>query len=173
MKTEKGFVLLLICFVGSALSIETKQVTKRVLFRFTSFLWLDKVTCGSLIKLKHVVTKFRLHSHEIPYGQGSRQQSVTAFPKPDDANSYWIVRGTKVIPTYCKSHSSCLGTTVSARLAYRKKTENSIATQSNSQMAPQSLSHFPSFQKPRSRFCNNPVDEDRRLGQRFWKRCRV
>jgi len=33
------------------------------------------VTCGSTIKLMHVATGYRLHSHEIPYGgQGSGQQ---------------------------------------------------------------------------------------------------
>ncbi|KAL9996690.1 putative Mir domain superfamily protein [Helianthus debilis subsp. tardiflorus] len=40
----------------------------------------------------HERTKFRLHSHNVPYGSGSGQQSVTSFPNVDDANSYWIVR---------------------------------------------------------------------------------
>uniref|UniRef100_A0A5B6YT24 Putative phospholipase SGR2 isoform X2 n=1 Tax=Davidia involucrata TaxID=16924 RepID=A0A5B6YT24_DAVIN len=40
----------------------------------------------------HEKTKFRLHSHEVPYGSGSGQQSVTSFPNVDDSNSYWIVR---------------------------------------------------------------------------------
>eukprot|EP00698_Gefionella_okellyi_P005959 TRINITY_DN15390_c0_g1_i1.p1 TRINITY_DN15390_c0_g1~~TRINITY_DN15390_c0_g1_i1.p1 ORF type:complete len:214 (-),score=8.17 TRINITY_DN15390_c0_g1_i1:27-668(-) len=53
----------------------------------------DRVTCGSVIKLTHKSTGFKLHSHEIPYGTGSKQQSVTGFPGSDDANSYWIVRG--------------------------------------------------------------------------------
>uniref|UniRef100_A0A7N0TCS5 MIR domain-containing protein n=1 Tax=Kalanchoe fedtschenkoi TaxID=63787 RepID=A0A7N0TCS5_KALFE len=52
----------------------------------------SRVTYGSVIKLKHEKTKFRLHSHEVPYGSGSGQQSVTGFPNVDDANSYWIVR---------------------------------------------------------------------------------
>ncbi|RVW36915.1 Stromal cell-derived factor 2-like protein [Vitis vinifera] len=30
--------------------------------------------------------------HDVPYGSGSGQQSVTAFPNVDDSNSYWIVR---------------------------------------------------------------------------------
>lgn len=38
------------------------------------------VTCGSIIKLKHKNTKTRLHSHEVTYGTGSGQQSVTGFP---------------------------------------------------------------------------------------------
>eukprot|EP00246_Nothoceros_aenigmaticus_P018030 TRINITY_DN9273_c0_g1_i1.p1 TRINITY_DN9273_c0_g1~~TRINITY_DN9273_c0_g1_i1.p1 ORF type:complete len:227 (-),score=32.70 TRINITY_DN9273_c0_g1_i1:261-941(-) len=50
-----------------------------------------EVTHGSVIKLMHDKTKFRLHSHEVPYGSGSGQQSVTGFPGVEDSNSYWIV----------------------------------------------------------------------------------
>ncbi|CAO2163231.1 unnamed protein product, partial [Urochloa humidicola] len=53
-----------------------------------------EVTYGSVIKLMHEKTKHRLHSHDVPYGSGSGQQSVTGFPEGDDANSYWIVRPT-------------------------------------------------------------------------------
>ncbi|XP_071723472.1 stromal cell-derived factor 2-like protein isoform X2 [Rutidosis leptorrhynchoides] len=52
------------------------------------------VTYGSVLKLMHEKTKFRLHSHDVPYGSGSGQQSVTGYPNVDDANSYWIVRPT-------------------------------------------------------------------------------
>ncbi|KEH35902.1 stromal cell-derived factor-like protein [Medicago truncatula] len=48
-----------------------------------------QITYGSVIKLMHEKTKFRLHSHDVPYGSGSGQQSVTGFPSVDDANSYW------------------------------------------------------------------------------------
>lgn len=51
------------------------------------------VTYGSVIKLMHVATGHRLHSHDIPYGTGSGQQSVTAFHMSGDANSYWLVKG--------------------------------------------------------------------------------
>ncbi|KAK4756563.1 hypothetical protein SAY87_006690 [Trapa incisa] len=51
-----------------------------------------EITYGSVIKLMHEKTKFRLHSHDVPYGSGSGQQSVTGFPGVDDANSYWVVR---------------------------------------------------------------------------------
>ncbi|XP_042045095.1 stromal cell-derived factor 2-like protein [Salvia splendens] len=51
-----------------------------------------QISYGSVIKLMHEKTKFRLHSHDVPYGSGSGQQSVTGFPNVDDANSYWIVR---------------------------------------------------------------------------------
>jgi hypothetical protein len=50
------------------------------------------VTCGSAIKLQHVASRFRLHSHEVAYGSGSGQQSVTGFADGDDSNSLWTVR---------------------------------------------------------------------------------
>lgn len=49
------------------------------------------VTCGSVIKLEHLQTKHRLHSHEVTYGSGSGQQSVTGFPEFDDPNSLWQI----------------------------------------------------------------------------------
>ncbi|KAF9202683.1 Stromal cell-derived factor 2-like protein 1 [Haplosporangium sp. Z 27] len=51
----------------------------------------QKVTCGSSIKLTHEKTSFKLHSHQIPYGSGSGQQSITAVPGKDDTNSLWTV----------------------------------------------------------------------------------
>eukprot|EP00850_Spirogloea_muscicola_P012048 SM000076S21869 [mRNA] locus=s76:514446:516048:- [translate_table: standard] len=51
-----------------------------------------QVTVGSVLKLQHDKTGFRLHSHEVAYGSGSGQQSVTGFPSGDDSNSYWAVR---------------------------------------------------------------------------------
>lgn len=52
---------------------------------------IELVTYGSVIKLQHERTKARLHSHDVPYGSGSGQQSVTAFPGVEDGNSYWRV----------------------------------------------------------------------------------
>lgn len=52
----------------------------------------DRITCGSAIKLQHESTKFRLHSHNINWGSGSGQQSVTAFEGAGDSNSLWLVR---------------------------------------------------------------------------------
>nr|VDD58229.1 unnamed protein product [Brassica oleracea] len=51
-----------------------------------------EITYGSAMKLMHEKTKFRLHSHDVPYGSGSGQQSVTGFPGVVDSNSYWIVK---------------------------------------------------------------------------------
>eukprot|EP01132_Coremiostelium_polycephalum_P002720 gene2720-3377_t len=56
---------------------------------------ISKVTYGSIVKLGHQTTKFRLHSHKVSYGNtngGSGQQSVTGFPDLDDTNSLWIIK---------------------------------------------------------------------------------
>lgn len=51
-----------------------------------------EVTFGTVLKLMHERTKYRLHSHDVPYGSGSGQQSVTSFSGVEDSNSYWIVK---------------------------------------------------------------------------------
>lgn len=51
---------------------------------------IEQITYDSVLKLMHERTKFRLHSHDMSYGSGSGQQSVTGFPNVDDANSYWV-----------------------------------------------------------------------------------
>lgn len=59
---------------------------------------LNEVTYGSVVKLMHERTKYRLHSHDIPYGSGSGQQSVTGFGGVEDSNSYWVVKSAKDSP---------------------------------------------------------------------------
>ncbi|XP_029466873.1 stromal cell-derived factor 2 isoform X1 [Rhinatrema bivittatum] len=54
---------------------------------------LSVVTCGSLVKLLNTRHNVRLHSHDVRYGSGSGQQSVTGVTLVDDSNSYWSVRG--------------------------------------------------------------------------------
>ncbi|KAM6954148.1 stromal cell-derived factor 2-like protein 1 [Aplochiton taeniatus] len=54
---------------------------------------LNYVTCGSLLKLLNTRHNVRLHSHDVKYGSGSGQQSVTGVESADDANSYWRIRG--------------------------------------------------------------------------------
>ncbi|CAL8091532.1 unnamed protein product [Calicophoron daubneyi] len=49
------------------------------------------VTCGSVLKLLNTRHEVRLHSHEVNYGSGSGQQSVTAVGDKTDSNSYWQV----------------------------------------------------------------------------------
>ncbi|KAJ7309075.1 hypothetical protein JRQ81_008373 [Phrynocephalus forsythii] len=51
------------------------------------------VTCGSVVKLLNPRHGVRLHSHDVRYGSGSGQQSVTGVTAVDDGNSYWRVRG--------------------------------------------------------------------------------
>lgn len=51
------------------------------------------VTCGSVVKLKHASSEYDLHSHEISYGSGSGQQSVTGYKDTSDAASLWAVKG--------------------------------------------------------------------------------
>ncbi|KAM8865427.1 stromal cell-derived factor 2-like protein 1 [Synchiropus picturatus] len=53
----------------------------------------NDVTCGSLVKLLNTKHNVRLHSHDVKYGSGSGQQSVTGVDSADDANSYWQIRG--------------------------------------------------------------------------------
>lgn len=52
------------------------------------------VTCGSVIKLLNVDYRSRLHSHDVKYGTGSGQQSVTGVETSDDVNSHWVLKGT-------------------------------------------------------------------------------
>ncbi|KAM4702450.1 stromal cell-derived factor 2 [Discoglossus pictus] len=51
------------------------------------------VTCGSVVKLLNTRHNVRLHSHDVRYGSGSGQQSVTGVTTVDDGNSYWRIRG--------------------------------------------------------------------------------
>jgi len=51
----------------------------------------DPVTCGSVLKLQNVADPIRLHSHEVKYGSGSGQQSVTGMANSDDVNSHWQI----------------------------------------------------------------------------------
>lgn len=50
------------------------------------------VTCGSVIKLHNPDYKVRLHSHDVKYGTGSGQQSVTGTEIQEDVNSHWIIK---------------------------------------------------------------------------------
>jgi len=52
----------------------------------------DYVTVGSAFKLLNKAHSVRLHSHEVKYGSGSGQQSVTGMRKKEDGNSYWQVK---------------------------------------------------------------------------------
>lgn len=64
------------------------------MFTFSSGSEMKFVTCGSVVKLLNVKHNVRLHSHDVRYGSGSGQQSVTGVTVVEDSNSYWSVRGT-------------------------------------------------------------------------------
>lgn len=49
------------------------------------------VTCGSVLKLQNVDYRVRLHSHDVKYGTGSGQQSVTGTDIQEDVNSHWAI----------------------------------------------------------------------------------
>ncbi|XP_022121893.1 stromal cell-derived factor 2 [Pieris rapae] len=50
------------------------------------------VTCGTMLKIMNTDLHLRLHSHDVKYGSGSGQQSITAVDVTDDHNSHWLVR---------------------------------------------------------------------------------
>ncbi len=52
-----------------------------------------QVTCGSTLKLVNAAHKIRLHSHDVKYGSGSGQQSVTGVDVKEDVNSHWTIKG--------------------------------------------------------------------------------
>ena len=81
-----------------------QQVTyvkcKKFIYHMTilfHFIWnttfLTQVTCGSVLKLQNVHHKIRLHSHDVKYGSGSGQQSVTGTEVKEDVNSHWAIKG--------------------------------------------------------------------------------
>ncbi|KAJ4889750.1 MIR motif protein [Raphanus sativus] len=67
-----------------------------------------EITYVSAIKLIHEKTKFRLHSHDVPYGSGSGQQSVTGFLGVVDSTSYWPfpLEVSTCVDSVC-AHDSC------------------------------------------------------------------
>lgn len=50
------------------------------------------VTCGSVVKLLNEDGNVRLHSHDVKYGTGSGQQSVTGTKIQEDSNSHWLIK---------------------------------------------------------------------------------
>ena len=54
---------------------------------------LTDVTCGSVVKLVNANFMSKLHSHDVKYGSGSGQQSVTGADDGEEGSSYWQVRG--------------------------------------------------------------------------------
>ena len=78
------FLLLFICSVDYVCEL---VILYLYFYRFREV--HKRVTCGSVIKLIALNHDARLHSHEVQYGSGSEQQSVTAVTDKIDSNSYW------------------------------------------------------------------------------------
>lgn len=72
----------------------------------------EVISYGSSIKLEHIGSGHRLHSHDIPYGSGSQQQSVTAYPDGGDVNSYWIVKAAHLAPRRPSGQTVACGDTI-------------------------------------------------------------
>ena len=53
---------------------------------------LNIVTCGSSIRLLNVDNSKYLHSHQVSWGSGSGQQSVTGHGGNDDRGSLWVIK---------------------------------------------------------------------------------
>lgn len=49
------------------------------------------VTYGSVLKLLNTDYNVRLHSHDVKYGTGSGQQSITGTEQKEDVNSHWSI----------------------------------------------------------------------------------
>ncbi|MFH4976729.1 hypothetical protein AB6A40_003438 [Gnathostoma spinigerum] len=69
-------------------------------FFFASLKAESEVTCMSVVKLKNDREGVMLHSHDVKYGSGSGQQSVTGMVDEDDVNSHW-----QILPAQRKSCS--------------------------------------------------------------------
>ncbi|PSN32132.1 hypothetical protein C0J52_11757 [Blattella germanica] len=70
------------------------------------------VTCGSVLKLMNVGYKVRLHSHDVKYGTGSGQQSVTGTDVQEDVNSHWVIKsetGNHCVRGYLSATSKTYG----------------------------------------------------------------
>ncbi|KAK6018637.1 hypothetical protein OSTOST_15770, partial [Ostertagia ostertagi] len=74
-------------FAVSGRVIQMRWLTALVAAYYVTFGFAyddEFVTCGSVLKLSNVNEGSRLHSHDVKYGSGSGQQSVTAVTASDD-----------------------------------------------------------------------------------------
>ncbi|XP_013105686.1 stromal cell-derived factor 2 [Stomoxys calcitrans] len=77
----KGNRILLVTLLAVLCKIQTAFAAKK-----------NFVTCGSIVKLLNTDYSMRLHSHDVKYGSGSGQQSVTAIELKEDVNSHWTIK---------------------------------------------------------------------------------
>lgn len=79
MNNRGVFTLVFVAFIGNGEAL------------FGSDKDPELVTFMSVIKLQSAGSDIRLHSHDIKYGSGSGQQSVTGVGNFDDVNSHWQI----------------------------------------------------------------------------------
>ncbi|CAG0917924.1 unnamed protein product [Notodromas monacha] len=84
--------------LSNALTVLSTALGLQILFFFYADAVSQYVTCGSAIKLMNAQLQVRLHSHDVKYGSGSGQQSVTGTDVQEDVNSHWAVKGTAKSP---------------------------------------------------------------------------
>ncbi|KAI8002156.1 Stromal cell-derived factor 2-like protein [Camellia lanceoleosa] len=90
--------------VASSLCLATRVGEQMIVNRFVNSY---NIVLYPVLKLMHEKVKVWLHSHEVPYGYGSGQQSVTGFPVVDDSNSYWVLReSTLALSSFSASQTS-------------------------------------------------------------------
>lgn len=79
--------------IGRRIDSSTESFDEFVLIKYFHILASKTkyVTCGSVAKLKNVDHNVRLHSHDVKYGTGSGQQSVTGTELTEDVNSHWSI----------------------------------------------------------------------------------
>ena len=82
----------LVCALGAALAL---LATCQAVVRGAYDAGFEAVTCGSAVKLYNRASGLRLHSHTVPYGGGSGQNSVTAVEVSEDPNSYWTIQASR------------------------------------------------------------------------------
>jgi dolichyl-phosphate-mannose--protein O-mannosyl transferase len=81
--------LLLLLFVLPVHAKRTKAETTTPAFE-PGF---EYITYASVVKLEHPLTGLRLHSQEVAYGTGSKQQTVTAVERHlDDDRALWLIK---------------------------------------------------------------------------------
>lgn len=61
----------------------------------------DPVTCGSVVKLMNTMSNTNLHSHQIAWGSGSGQQSITASGSNNDQGDLWIIKDATTAKAPC------------------------------------------------------------------------
>lgn len=87
----------IILFQWTESKLDISSIFNEYLYTYNVFVWssgkkVEYVTCGTVTKLYNTDFKVRLHSHDVKYGAGSGQQSVTGTEVAEDINSHWEIK---------------------------------------------------------------------------------